>query len=458
MQIRTRLTLQFLLIGGFIMIMASVAIYYLSADYRRDTFYDRLRNKARMTASLILEDKMISAKRLEELERRTPVKLNNEKIIILDVLDDTVFTTDRKNEIHLRYDVLENARQGREVTYKDGVNDVLTSTYRIDHDQYVVIAAAVDIDGYSYLGRLKIILISVCLFSLILFYFGGRYYSERALKPISDVISRVDEITVTSLNLRVREGNGKDEIGRLAKTFNRTLERLETSFSMQKDFISNASHELRTPLTSINGQLDVLLMKDRTVEEYKTAITSVFEDTKAMIDLANGLLLIARTSAESPVNFKKDIRIDEILWQAREDIMRFNKDRHINISIDESIEDMEQLIVSGDEFLLKTSVINIIDNACKYSPDHTANVLLRRENNLVSILVEDRGIGISEEDKKKIFEPFYRGANAKTYNGTGIGLSLVNRVVKMHNGHIEITSKKGKGTIVSLSFPTSGNA
>jgi signal transduction histidine kinase len=454
MQIRTRLALQFLLIGGFIMIMASLATYYSAANYRKDTFYDRLRNKARLTASILFETNALKAVNLQKLEQRNRMKLNNEKIIILGVLDDTVYTTDVHKRLPLRYDVIQNVRQGKEIGYRQGNDEILVSLYRVRHDQYVVIAAASDTEGYLHLERLRNTLIIVCLVAIIIFAVAGWFYSERALKPISDVISRVNEITVRSLNLRVQEGNGKDEIGRLAKTFNRMLERLETSFSMQKDFISNASHELRTPLTSINGQLDVLLMKDRTAEEYKTAITSVFEDTKAMIDLANGLLLIARTSAESPVNFKKDIRIDEILWQAREDILRFNKDRHITISIDESIEDMEQLIVSGDEFLLKTAVVNIIDNACKYSPDHSANVVLKRENDLVSILVEDHGIGISEEDQKKIFEPFYRGTNAKTYTGTGIGLSLVNRVVKMHNGHIDITSKKGKGTTVSLSFPT----
>src|SRR5665811_396117 len=139
-----------------------------------------------------------------------------------------------------------------------------------------------------------------------------------------------DSISITSLNLRVFEGNGKDEIGKLAKTFNNMLERLETSFSMQKNFIANASHELRTPLTSINGQLEVLMMKDRSADEYKIALGSVLEDIKSLIDLSNRLLLIARTSAEGPSFYSNKIRIDEILWQAKEEIKRFNTGYHIN--------------------------------------------------------------------------------------------------------------------------------
>ena len=153
----------------------------------------------------------------------------------------------------------------------------------------------------------------------------GWFFSGRALKPISDVVKKVEDISITSLNLRVFEGNGTDEIGRLANTFNKMLERLETSFAMQKTFIANASHELRTPLTSINGQLEVLMMKDRSTMEYKSALGSVLDDIRSLIDLSNRLLLIARTSGEGPVNINKKLRIDEILWQAQEEILRFNK-------------------------------------------------------------------------------------------------------------------------------------
>ncbi len=243
----------------------------------------------------------------------------------------------------------------------------------------------------------------VCLISLMLFFIAGWFYSGRALKPISDVVKKVEDISITSLNLRVPEGNGIDEIGRLARTFNKMLERLETSFAMQKDFIANASHELRTPLTSINGQLEVLMMKDRSTIEYKSALTSVLEDIKSLIDLSNRLLLIARTSAESPVNLDKKIRIDEILWQAQEEISKFNRDFRINISIDNSLTDSDQMTVVGDEYLLKVAVSNIIENACKYSSDHSVNIKFEHSEKCIEVIFEDKGIGISEEDMLKDF-------------------------------------------------------
>jgi signal transduction histidine kinase len=195
-------------------------------------------------------------------------------------------------------------------------------------------------------------------------------------------------------------------------------------------------------------------MKDRSTTEYKAALESVLDDIKSLIDLSNRLLLIARTSAEGPVNFNKRIRIDEILWQAQEEIIRFNNDYHINISMDDSLTDSEQMIVVGDDSLLKVAVSNLIDNACKYSSDHSVNIKFRHIEKYIEVVFEDRGIGISEEDKQKIFEPFYRGANTISISGTGIGLPLVNQIIKNHNGKINLVSRLGKGTIVTVLLPT----
>jgi signal transduction histidine kinase len=223
---------------------------------------------------------------------------------------------------------------------------------------------------------------------------------------------------------------------------------------MQKNFIANASHELRTPLTSINGQLEVLLMKDRSTDDYKIALASVLEDIKSLIDLSNRLLLIARTSAEGPVHFNKKIRIDEILWQAQEEIVRFNNDYGINISMDSSLTDADQMVVVGDDYLLKVAVSNLIENACKYSSDHTVNIKFRHIEKFIEVVFEDNGIGISEKDLKKIFEPFYRGDNTISFSGTGIGLPLVNQIIKNHNGTVEISSVVNKGTSVKILLPT----
>lgn len=436
------------------MIIASAAIYVSSENFRREDFYNRLMTKARGTANLLFNTDGVDANRILRIENETPAFLQNEKIVILNFKNDTVYNSDENSDIIIKNSVVEKVRSGYDVTYKQNDYDVLGTLYYTKYDRFVIIAAATDTEGILHLGKLKVILIIVCIISFLLFFIAGWIYSGRALKPISDVVKKVEEISITSLNLRVFEGNGTDEIGRLAKTFNKMLERLETSFAMQKNFIANASHELRTPLTSINGQLEVLMMKDRSAADYKTALASVLDDIKSLIDLSNRLLLIARTSAEGPVHFNKKIRIDEILWQAQEELVRFNNDYRINISMDNSLTDSDQMIVVGDDSLLKVAVSNLIDNACKYSSDNTVNIKFRHIEKFIEVVFEDKGIGISEKDQQKIFEPFYRGSNTISFSGTGVGLALVNQIIKNHNGTIKLVSEIGKGTVVTLLLPT----
>jgi len=170
MQIRTRLTLQFLLIGGIIMIIASAAIYFSSANFRQEDFYNRLRNKARSTARLLLDADNIDPNRVSELEKDNPVNLYNEKIIIINFLDDIIYSSDKEKEIKYSTTILENARLLQRVTYKQGSYQVIGTLYSAKFDRFVVIAAATDIAGHAFLKKLRIILIVVCIISIFINY------------------------------------------------------------------------------------------------------------------------------------------------------------------------------------------------------------------------------------------------------------------------------------------------
>ena len=180
---------------------------------------------------------------------------------------------------------------------------------------------------------------------------------------------------------------------------------------------------------------------------------SVLEDIRNIIDLSNRLLLLAHTSSESSDNTYSKVGIDEIIWQSAEEIKKYNNEFNITISIDNSLTDSEQMIISGDDFLLRTAVSNIIENACKYSDDHSVSITLERTSGWIILGFSDHGIGIKEEDIEHVFEPFHRGSNVKSIPGHGIGLSLVNRIVKNHNGSIRLSSKVGEGTYVEIKFP-----
>ncbi len=435
------------------MLIASVAIYVSSAGFRKDDFYNRIENKAINTARLLIEVEEIDAGLLKKIEADNPIGLPEEKIIILNYRNDTLYSSDDKGEISITDYLINSIRLEGRTKFTHGRSEILGLLYTEKYDRFVVIAAATDHDGLQKLQNLRLILFVVCLTSLILFSVVGWFFAGKALEPISGVVGKVEEISISSLNLRVDGGNGTDEIARLAKTFNKMLERLEYAFKRQKDFISNASHELRTPLTSINGQLEVLLMKGRPETEYKNAVKSVLEDTRNLTDLLNRLLLLTNTSYENPNINSKPLRVDEMLWQTKEELQKFNKDFRINISLSSSATDPEKIIIQGDEYLLKTAFANIMDNACKFSDDHSVEIRLENKENRLIIYFEDKGIGIYEKDLQHIFAPFHRGENVNA-PGHGIGLSLVSQIIKNHNGFINIVSTAGKGTSVELAFLT----
>jgi signal transduction histidine kinase len=321
------------------------------------------------------------------------------------------------------------------------------------YDRFAVIIGAVDIFGWRKMENLRNILMIVISISLILLLISGWFYAGKALSPISKVVSQVDEISVASLNKRLDEGNQKDEISRLAGTFNKMLDRLETAFKSQKQFINNASHELRTPLTAITGQLEVLLMSERPAEEYKKVIKSVLEDMRSLNNISNRLLLLAQASSKLTDLNVTPCRIDEIIWQCRDYLIKRHGNYQIDVVLDESIDDESKLTLSGDENLLKTVVINMMENGCKYSADQKVLVNLTSEPESLVISFSDQGIGIPKEDIDHIFEPFRRGHNALGIKGHGIGLSLAERIVLLHQGKITIESELNKGTTFTLRFP-----
>lgn len=453
MQIRKKLSYQFISIVAVILFFSLLAIYLSSADYRKDDFYDRLLSKARSTAKLLIEVEEVDAGLLRKIEADNPMSLPDEKIIIYNYKNQRLFTTDEDHDLKVNNSLLDEVRLENELRYEEDGYEVVAFMFTDTYDRFVVIAGAHDIYGLRKLSNLRYILLFVFAASIILVSISGWIYAGRALSPISKVVERVNRISITSLNLRLEEGGSKDEISQLAHTFNKMLDRLEKAFTMQKNFIANASHELRTPLTAITGQLEVVLMNDRNEEEYKATMASVLDDMKSLNHTSNRLLLLAQASSESSRADFKPLRIDEILWQVQQEVARRHPGHQVEILFPEMLEDEAQLTLTGNEQLLKTALTNLAENGCKYSEDHAVRVEIAPTAQQLVLHFKDRGIGIAPEDLRHIFEPFHRGSNATGYKGHGIGLSLAERIVHLHGGKLRVKSELGQGTVFSVSLP-----
>jgi signal transduction histidine kinase len=194
-------------------------------------------------------------------------------------------------------------------------------------------------------------------------------------------------------------------------------------------------------------------MKDRQNYEYVITIKSVLEDIKSMNSLSNGLLDLAQANLDISKLKLKKVRIDELLWSIHNELTKRNHQITINLNIINFPEEEASLVVLGSEQLLRTAVTNLIENACKFSSDKTCQLDFSTTKGLIILTCTDYGIGISEDEQKKILEPFYRGTNAKSFAGYGIGLSLANKIISLHKGELTIDSKLNKYTKISVTLP-----
>ena len=307
--------------------------------------------------------------------------------------------------------------------------------------------------GINQLNRLREILLIGWLLSLVLVSVAGWQFANDAIKPVADIIDQVNNISAGNLHEKVKVGREKDELALLAETFNQMLTRLEIAFVAQKNFVSHASHELRTPLALIMSEAELSLMKERSPREYQDALKGIRAEAGEMNELVNRLLELARTDENAfKVSFSK-IRIDEVLWQAKTSTEQKNPGYHVNVSYEKIPDDEEQLKRFGDESLLRTAFVNLMDNACKYSDDKTVHVSLETGNDQIRIYFRDSGVGIAPAELPYIFDTFYRSDATITKAGYGIGLALTKRIINMQGAAIEVSSALGSGTTFTITFP-----
>ncbi|MBI1287495.1 MAG: HAMP domain-containing protein [Flavobacteriales bacterium] len=453
MSLRNRLTLQFGLLASLVLGIASLAIYFLSSDYRKDEFSHRLVSRGENMAKLLIQVEEVDENLLNIIERDNPVRLPEEEILIFNFKDSLIYSSEGLEIERPSNDFLNQVRLEESIQLTKDKRETEAFLFVDRYDRFVVIVSAVDIYGRRKIQNLAQVLAIVLVLGMVAFFVVGRIYAERALNPIKQLVAEIAGISISNLSKRVNEGNGADEIAQLAISFNAMLARLESAFAAQRNFIANASHEMRTPLTAISGQLEVVLLKERTGEDYRTAVESVLQDIQKLNKLANRLLLLAQTGTDAPEANFKSVRVDDILWEARTDLLKMKQDYTVEVDLDQTITDLEELQVLGSDILLKTLVLNLMENGCKYSDDHTVKVSLGLQGKSIKLTFADCGIGISDADRKQVFEPFFRSNSIRNRDGHGIGLSLVKRITDLHKGTIQVVSELGKGSVFTVSIP-----
>lgn len=289
---------------------------------------------------------------------------------------------------------------------------------------------------------------------LTLLFLAGYFLARASLKPIRDIVKEAESITAQHIHKRLPVKNERDELGELSTTFNALLERLEISFNSQKMFVSNVSHEMRTPLAALMAELDLALQKERTGEQYRQAMQNVLQDARRMNKLIDGLLNLAKADYQKEQIKMQEIRLDELLLDVREFILRAHPEYHIDLLFEQEEADDDRLItVMGNLYLLNIAFSNLIENNCKYSDNKSSFIQISYWDKHTVIRLSDSGIGMSDTDKAHLFTLFYRGTQENVTEGHGIGMALSQKIIHLHQGTISVHSEEGKGTTFVVELP-----
>lgn len=441
MKVRTRLTLLFTFVTAMLMISYGIAVYYSSSEARENSFYAQLRNEAAAKANLFFQS-TLSEKEMHRLYSNNTKTINEVQVAIYDPEFNLIYHDDSKVDyVKEDTEMLSNVLKNKEISFFIDDLQAIGTVYFHEGKEYVITAAGYDQYGYKSINNLLTISIISFIIILALIYIAGLFLSKKALNPVVVMVNQIKKISAGKLNLRLDYPEKAGEFHALTKSFNQMLERLDNSFSAQKNFVANISHELNTPLATMTAELELALEKEYSSDQYQTVIQNTLGDVQDMSKLSSGLMNLAKASYDPDEISFTPTRIDEVLLDSYAKVTKENAIYKVQLTIDPEIEE-QQLICNGNSYLLLIAFSNIIDNACKYSPNSRCLINITSASKKLSIEFINSGNTISKEDLPNIFQPFYRSGNALGKKGYGIGLYLTKKIIKLHNAGISVSTKE----------------
>ena len=299
-------------------------------------------------------------------------------------------------------------------------------------------------------GYLEILVVLVPL-GLALAAGAGALLARTALAPIDRMTRTARQITADDLARRVELRGTGDELDRLAETLNEMLARLQATFAQIQRFAADAAHELRTPLTVLKGGLEVALRASRTAEEYREVLVSSLEEVDRLVSLAEDLLILSRASAGVSGRLTV-VDLESLALEVMDVAMMLARDTGVSLRMSGG----GPLAVRGDAPALRRAVINLVENAVKYTPAGGAVELsLARENGHALVVMSDTGPGIDPAERERVFQPFVRldAARTRDTGGAGLGLAITRSIVVAHQGTITLDSAPGRGCRFAIRLP-----
>ncbi len=446
MKNRSKTTLLLMSVFLFLIFVISLIVYISVSRHVQKDFNQLLELRAKTIARWNIEN--ASTPNLEDLSER----LLHEKDYVFQYPLNAQLIAD-STQLPLSF-IRQVVTDTKSFTFQDGYR-FIGMVHKNSHskEKYLIITGAENYFESNLVLYLLKLFLYVLILSCILALISSFILSRFLFRPIEIITNRVKHISSENLHLRLPQKAVSDELNELTLTFNDMLNRIETAFEIQNNFVSNASHELRTPLTTIIGEADLALSKDRSESDYKESLKVILEEAEHLDAKTKALLSLAQTGFNGKTQEMEMLRVDQLVFDTKEIVEKLDKKHKIVIDFSLLPENPKLLKVKANYQLLQLALSNILVNSSKYSSYQEVVVSIGSSDSFVYIIIRDSGIGIPKEELKYIYDPFFRASNTHSYEGFGIGLPLTRNIIDLHNGEIAIHSDVNEGTVVRINLP-----
>ncbi len=461
MPLRVRLTLWYGTALALVLIVFSVVLYAITARNLRDTVDESLEDTATTAVRSLEARGFLPLLDEEELLSQFPELTRIDKFFQIFSPSGTITIRSpniKQHEVPLSRTALDAAFAGQSIfesaKYPREPPLRLISMpimYRGNLLYIVQVGTSMESVGET-LQRFLVLLVVAIPIALAVSLAGGWFLAGRALRPVDKITLAAQRIAAGDLSQRLSMPAAHDEIGRLAATFNNMIGRLDTSFRQIQQFTSDASHELRTPLTVMKGETDLVLRRPRSLDDYKSVLESNLEEIDRMTRIVDELLVLSRADMGEVKVESLPVAMESLVEDIYRQAKLLAQDRNIEVLLGTVM----PVVVQGDDLRLRELLLNLVENAMKYSyPGGKVEISLLNDGREARLSVADHGIGIATADHKKIFQRFFRTdvARGHTKKGTGLGLAICTWIAELHKGRVEVKSDLGQGSTFTLVLP-----
>jgi len=453
MNLKLRFSLFFSLLFSILVGAVMFTIYYLFSNFRQEEFRDRLSEKAETTVKLLIEVKEVDYQLMKIIDRNSINRLYNEKTLIFNNEMQLIYNSLDDAIVPWSKEELRNVKKFNSVFKRYKEYDVLAIHYPYSGKDYYVLISAEDKYGNNKLRYLKYLLIVSSVISVTLVWTLSFYLSKKSLQPLDEFSKEIQDITDKNLNKRISNPASDSEIKALSFSFNQMMDRIDTAYQSQKAFTGNASHELRTPIAKILAQLENVIRSVDTPETIKKTLNSVIEDAGQLSEIVTSLLLLSELNNKGEYAHFSKLRLDEIIFASSVQVSRLHPEFKFQFEIDATTSSEINLEVNADEILLQIAFANLFRNAFTYSEDKTVKCIVGQEAGNLHITITNIGPTPNVKDTSELFNTFTRGDNAFEKTGSGIGLSIVKRILHYHSATIEYQTPTSNLNMLVVTIP-----